>query len=254
MHNERALVTQPKFNEAAWVERLAAALEQVAAAAEPSYSPPPPVIPGPRPIGEYWSALHRGYRALAARAKHDPTALIQFKESRLWVKTDPNEAMAILRDHPLIKSGLNGSGKNGGFSIWLLNKGVSLGLKSLVLSLAKLSVKEGGEEAARRLHRFLTALANGAVPAREFTVIHGLVVQTRIDLDSGAYLAPYTEASAEFDLPDEPEPFPETNLPNAAVLVRGLEFGPGVAPPDDGPGLPDVQVAYRFPSSYPCGD
>ena len=68
LHDERESVTHPDFDEAAWIERLAAALEQVAAEAEPSYSPPPPLIPGPRPIGEYWSALHRGYRALAARA------------------------------------------------------------------------------------------------------------------------------------------------------------------------------------------
>ena len=50
-------MTHSIFNEAAWTERLAAALEQVALA---SYSQPPPVIPGPRPIGEYWSALHCG--------------------------------------------------------------------------------------------------------------------------------------------------------------------------------------------------
>ena len=107
-----------------------------------------------------------------------------------------------------------------------------------------------GEEAARRLHRFMTALANGTVPAHEFTVVHGLVVQTRFDLDVGAYLAPYREARAEFDLPDQPEPFPETSLPDAAVLVRGLEFGPSVAPLDDDAGLPNVRIAYHFPGDY----
>ena len=35
-------------------------------------------------------------------------------------------------------------------------------------------------------------------------------------------------ARVEFDLPDEPEPFPKTSYPNAAVLVRGLIYGPGV--------------------------
>ena len=168
----------------------------------------------------------------------------------MWVETDPAEAMNILREHPLMKSGLKGSGKNEEFGFRLLNKRVGLGLKSLVLSLAKLSVKEGGEEAARRLHRFMTALANGAVPAHEFTLVHGLVVQTRFDLDVGAYLAPYGEARAEFDLPGQPEPFPETSLPDAAVLVRGLEFGPGVAPLDDDAGLPNVRIAYHFPGDY----
>ena len=55
---------------------------------------------------------------------------------------------------------------------------------------------------------------------------------------------------AEFGLPDEPEPLSETSLPNAAVLVRSLEYGPGLAPPDDDTGLPDVQVASRFPADY----
>ena len=243
-------MTHPDFNEAAWIERLAAALEQVAAEAEPSYYPPPPAMPGPRPIGEYWSALHRGYRALAARAKHDPTASIHFKESHLWVKTDPAEAMTILREHPLIESGLRGSGKSEVAVFRILNGGFSSSLKSLVARLAKLSVKEGGEEAARRLHRYLTAGANGTVPAYEITVIHGMVVKTRFNLDEGAYLAPYADAREEFGLPDEPEPLSQTSFPDAAVLVRGLEYGPGVVPPGDIDGLPDVQVAYRFPADY----
>ena len=183
-------MTHPDFNEAAWIERLAADLEQVAAEAEPSYSPPPPAIHGLRPVGEYWSALHRGYRSLAERAKHDPTASIQFKASRLRVETDPVDAIDILRGHPLIEPGLRGSGKSEEVVFRILNGGFSSTSKGLVASLAKLSVKEGGEEAARRLHRYLAAGANGTVPAYEITVIHGLVVKTRFNLDAGASLAP----------------------------------------------------------------
>ena len=91
---------------------------------------------------------HREYRALAARAKLDPSVSKRFKESRLSIDRDPCEAMSILRAHPLMESGLNGSGKNEGFGFWLLNNRVGLSFKSLVLSLAKLSVREGGEEAA----------------------------------------------------------------------------------------------------------
>ena len=228
-------MTHPDFNEATWVERLAAALEQVAAEARPSYSPPPPSIPGLRPIGEYSSALHRGYRALAARAKYDPKASIQFKASHLWVDGVPVEAMAILREHPFIKPGLEGSGENERLRVSMLNTMGSSSLESLVSCLAKLSIKEGGEEAARRLHRYLTAGANGTVPAYEITVIHGLVVKTLFNLDAGAYLAPYGDARVEFGLPDEPEPLSETSHPNAAVLVRSLEYGPSIGRPDAGP-------------------
>ena len=150
----------------------------------------------------------------------------------------------------MIEPGLRGSGKSEEVVFRILNGGFSSNLKSLVASLAKLSVKEGGEEAARRLHRYLTAGATETIPACEITVIHGLVVKTRFDLDAGAYLAPYADARAEFGLPDEPEPLSQTSFPDAVVLVRSLEYGPGVAPTDDGAGLPDVQVAYRFPADY----
>ena len=242
----------PHFDEASWVERLANALEQVAAGARPSYSPHPPEIRGMRPIDESWAALHRGYRALAARAKLDPAASIQFKESHLWVKAHPSEAIAVVREHPLIKPGLEGSGKNEAVRFETLNTSHLSDLESLVSYLAKLSVKEGGEEAARRLHCYLTAGANATLPAYEITVLHGLVVRTRFDLDMGAYLAPYREAEAKFDLPEEPEPWPKTSFPDAAVLVRSLEYGPGVAPPRDDADLPDVQIAYRFPADYRC--
>ena len=116
--------------------------------------------------------------------------------------------------------------------------------------LAKLSIKEGGEEAARRLHCYLTAGASATVPATEITVIHGLVVKTRFNLDAGAYLAPYADAREEFGLPDEPEPFPKTSFPDAAVLVRGLEYGPGVAPVYDDNLPPVVQISYRFPADH----
>ena len=243
-------MTHLDFNEEAWTERLAAALEHVAAEAEPSYSPIPTDIPRSSRIDEYWSALHRGYRALAARAKHDPTASIQFKKSYLWVETDPVEAMAILQEHPLMKRGLRGSGSNDVVRLMILNRQPSSELKWLVSCLAKLSVKEGGPEVARRLHRYLTAGANGTLPAYEITVIHGLVVKTRFNLDADAYLAPYADARAEFGLPDEPEPMSKTSYPDAAVLVRSLEYGPGVASTDDDAALDDVQVSYRFPVEY----
>ena len=245
-------MTDPDFDERAWIERLSVALEAVAANARPSYSPLPPEMMRSGPTGERWAALHRGYWALAARAKRDPIAMSQFDKSHLWLDTDPVEARAILREHPLIQPGLVGSGKDEGVRFRLLNGEHRSDLKFLVTSLAKLSVKEGGEEAARRLHRYLTAGASAGIPAHEITVLHGLVVAGRIDLEHEAYLTTYEHARIEFDLPDEPEPFPKASYPNAAVLVRGLRYGPGVAPVDDdaGPDPPHVQISYEFPTKY----
>ena len=243
-------MTHSSFNEATWVERLAVALEQVAAAARPSYHPHPTDLGGYSSPEERQSALRRAYRALAARAKDDSTASIQFKESYLQVNEDPVEAMAILREHPLIESALEGSGRDESVGLRILGTTFRATLKGFVVRLAKLSIKEGGKEAALRLHRYLTAGANGTVPAYEITVIHGLVVKTRFTLDAGAYLAPYGDAKAEFGLPDEPEPFSKATLPEPAVLVRSLKYGPGVASLEDDYGLPVVQISYRFPVDY----
>ena len=169
----------------------------------------------------------------------------------MWVRAEPVEAMAILRDHPLMEPGLEGSGKNEGVRFSIVGRMFRADLRGLVSALARLSIKEGGEEAARRLHRYLTAGANATVPANEFTVLHGLVVNGRFNLGMGADLSPYRDAMAEFGLPDEPEPLSETSLPDAAVLVRSLEYGPGLAPPEDDTDMPDVQVAYRFPRRLP---
>ena len=116
-------MTHQDFNEAAWIERLATALEHVAAAARPSYSPLPPELPRSGLIHEYQTILHRGYRALAARAKHDPTASIQFKESHLWIDKEPAEAMTILRKHPFTRPRLLGSGENEAVGFRILNRG-----------------------------------------------------------------------------------------------------------------------------------
>ena len=76
----------------------------------------------PGPTNERSAALHRGYRVLAARAKHDPIAASQFGESILWLNTHHVEAWAILREHPLMKPGLEGSGRNEAVRFRALNK------------------------------------------------------------------------------------------------------------------------------------
>ena len=243
-------VIPPNFREATWIERLAISLEQVAADARPSYYPLPTELGGYGSSDERWSALRRGYRDLAARAKYDSTAAVQFKESHLRVDAHPAEAIAILRDHPLIEPGLEGSVGDEAVQLRTVNKEHRAGLMSLVLCLAKLTVKEGGEEAARRLHCYLTAGANGTLPAVEVTVIHGLVVKTRFPLGAGAYLATYEDVKTGLNLPDEPEPLSKTSYSNAAVLVRAFEYGPGVAPPGGHDDLPYAQVTYGFPAHY----
>lgn len=241
-------MTPTNFDEVAWIRRFGAVLEEVAANARPQYSPQPPEIRGVLPIKVARSLLHQGYRSLAARAKHDAASLRQFNKSRLWLQADPVEARAILAEHPLAKTWLLPPG--GDKTVMILNRSYGPEEAWLVKCLAKLAVKEGGKETARRLHRFLTAMADGSVPADEIIVFHGLTVPERVDLGRAAYLAPYGYARTTFGLPEEPEPFPETSTPDAAVLVRSVQCGPSVQSRHDGPGLPPTQASYRFPLDY----
>ena len=190
------------------------------------------------------------YQRLAARATQDRTAWKQFNESHLWVRTDPAEARAILREHALLKPWVVGSGKDEAVEIRILNGSRRAGLTGLVTCLAKLAVKEGGEGAAQRMHEFLTAAADARIPADEIIVVHGLLVTEAVELGSGARLAPYEDARIEFDLPEDPEPFQKKPTPNAAVLVRSLKFGPGIGRPGEERGLADMYVGYGFPTNY----
>ena len=253
------------FNAADWIGRLAAVLEDVAAQARPAF-PFSPETPHYGPLDEYWPSIHRQYRDLAARAKHDPAAAKLFAESHLWLKSDPAEARAILREHPLLRPGLIGSGKREGVGFMLpTHDWFHVDLKSLVSHLAKRAMKDSGEQAAQLLHRYLTAGAEANLPAYEIALLHGLKLDRRFDLGSEAYLAPYEDAKATYGLPDEPEKWlngagrnpSRSNRPvSTAALVRSLRWGPGVAPPPDGDFSNKShracapKVKYRFPGDY----
>ena len=252
------------FNAAAWIGRLAAALEDVVAQARPAF-PFSPETPHCGPLDEYWPNINQQYRDLAARAKHDLAAAQLFAESPLWLKSDPVEARAILREHPLLRPGLIGSGKREGIGFIMAKRDwFHVELKSLVSQLAKRAMKESSEQAAQLLHRYLTAGAEVNLPAYEITILHGLKLDRRFDLGRDAYLAPYADAKATYSLPDEPEQWlnytgrnpRRLNRPvGTTALVRGLRWGPGVAPSPDERDFSTSRacapkVKYRFPDDY----
>ncbi|MXW78225.1 MAG: hypothetical protein F4Z57_04410 [Gemmatimonadetes bacterium] len=246
------------FNAADWIDRLAAALEDVAAQARPAF-PFSLETPHYGPLDEYWPSIHRQYRDLAARAKHDPAAEQLFAESPLWLKSDPIEARAILREHPLLRLGLIGSGKCEGVGFILATRDwFHVELKSLVSHLAKRAMKDSGEQAAQLLHRYLTAGAEANLPAYEITLLHGLKLDRRFDLGRDAYLAPYADVRATYGLPDEPEnqnPNRSNHPVRTTALVRSLRWGPGVAPPLDSGDFSTScacipKVKYCFPGDY----
>ena len=241
------------FNAADWIDRLAAALEDVAAQARPAF-PFSPETPHYGPLDEYWPSINQQYRDLAGRAKHDPDAAQLFAKSHLWLKSDPIAARAILREHPLLRPGLIGAGKRTGVGFILpTHDWFHVELKSLIAHLAKRTMKDSGEQAAHLLHRYLTAGAEANLPAYEITLLHGLKLDRRFDLGRDAYLAPYADAKATYDLPDAPEnqnPSRSNHPVRPTALVRSLRWGPGVAPSPDDAEARAPKVKYRFPGDY----
>ena len=252
------------FNAVDWIDRLATALEDVVAQARPAF-PFSPEIPHYGPLDEYWSSINQQYRELAARAKHDPAAAQLFAESPLWLKSDPVEARAILREHPLLRPGLIGLSKREGVGFILPTcDWFHVDLKSLVSHLAKRAMEDSGEQAAQLLHRYLTAGEEANLPAYEITLLHGLKLDRRFDLGRDAYLAPYADAKATYGLPDEPEQWLDGTSQNpnrsdrslrTTALVRGLRWGPGVAPSSDSGDFSTsracaLKVKYCFPGDY----
>ena len=253
-------MSQSEFDKRDWATRLGKTLEQVAAGSCPGGFPfRTEHLPNPGPISLYEEEEHRQFRQLAARAKHDRHASELFEKSHLRFDSVPPEVTSILREHPLLERCWSRLGSRDGFHLQVFLSGSQVGLKSLVGNLAKSSVKLGGERVATMLHRFLVAGAHTRLHAHEITVLHGLIVDERIDLGSGAYLASYEEGRSQFDLPDEPE-FQSSEMikhlgrfnrwPSRAVLVRLVAWG-GLAPCDCPAGENrSPNVKYRFPGRY----
>ena len=252
---------QPEFDKSDWVSRLGAALEKIAAHTRPSgFSPVTAHLPNPGPIDLYDREVHRQYRELAARARHDQRASELFDESFLWLDSVPPDITAILRAHPLLNGVWSRSDVCGGFHWQRLHGGGHVDLRFLVANLAKASVKLGGERVATMLHRYLVAGEHGRLPAHEVTVLHGLIVDDQVDLGPGSYLASYDSVKTRFGLPEDPEPWLSqmglqpgrwSHSTSRSVLVRSVAWGPGVTTGRCPVGEDSVlKLRYRFPDTY----
>lgn len=251
-------MSKDTFNYRDWINRLGAALEQVAADIQPTGIPfRTEHLPNPGPIDLYDEEIRRQYRQLAARARHDPHASALFDKSSLWLDTVPPDVIAILQEHPVLQRLWSGPDSQDGFYFQRILSSGHVDLKSLVSYLAKSSVKSGGKRVATTLHRFLVAGEHKRLHAHEIIVLHGLLVDKHIDLGPGAYLASYEAVKMRFDLPDDPEEWLERsglqpgrlNRSTAlSVLVRSVSWGPGVSPSASPTGDDQLRnPQYRFP-------
>lgn len=111
-----------------------------------------------------------------------------------------DEAASILGEHPLLQEVVADS-EDATFRYIFLTLSGPASLSSVAGSLSRLAIKEGGEEAAKRMHRYLVDGANHSLPAHEVAVFHGLTVDRCFELASDAYLAPYAHAKERWECP-----------------------------------------------------
>ena len=252
-------MTETPFDAEAWIGRLAAALEALAATFEYSLS----LDGGPSRYVRYdeVQALKAEGNRLDALRDAVMAGSVSFNPERF--DSDQAELRAILREHPELRRVSKGTGSD--VSLMILNPlGASLvSSRELVLHLMRLSVASTGTEVARLLHRFLTDGESRQLEAREFVVLYGLKLARRIDLGSGAFLAPLDDRliSQEGLTEREAEQLKtygaagrnfQKDSGGSSVFVRDLHWGPGVArAPDEPRPDPDkidsAEVTYRFP-------
>ena len=135
-------------------------------------------------------------------------------------------------------------------------------LSALAIRLAKAGVQLGGAGAATLLHQYLTDGAETRLRGHEVIVIHGLTVDSRIDLGGGAYLAAYESVGELSGLPDDPDAWLATSpldpgrwnrSKGVAALVRPIFWGPGVIHPQDKRHRPRVRFTFPADCATECG-
>ena len=240
------MTTEAQFDANEWICRLGASLETVAAGSEYSLE-----LEGGRSSNLTREDL---------RAVHDSasghTAISVSVSGKLISRL--TEQHTVLRDHPVLRRALRGTGDNEG--LMFLNPGGECweSTRDLAFHLVRVSAKSTGQNAARLLHRYLTDGESRQLEAREFVVIYGLKIAERIDLGDGSFLAPLDDRfiSQEGFAEEEADKLKtfgvgrrnfQKDSGGSVVFVRDMKWGPGVAPAPKGHQLDLVKVAYRFP-------
>ena len=253
--------TLQRFDRKAWISRFGQALEDTAATARSTGVPFR--IHGSIDIDHRRSEEHRRYREMAELAKTDAYAAKLFDESHLWLDSLPDGVQDLLLEHPVMAQAWSGGSRKGFHRVQVLGSGHA-GVESLIVRLAKLSVKAGGEYTATMLHRFLVAGEGVRLHAHEITVFHGFELDDAVPLGRGAYLASYDAVRERFGLPEDPEswlkqidegldlhPGRLAHASSRAVLVRQVNWGPAVAPCECPTGRDSpLRIRYRFPLDH----
>ena len=133
-----------------------------------------------------------------------------------------------------------------------------VGLKGLIASMVKLTIRTDAKRAASTLHRFLMDGENCKLRAHDITPLYGLELEGCLEIGNGAFLAPWDEVQEMFGLQEDEESeiedrgrsrFPTSFLRANAAFVRELTWGPAVWSTENGESeVPKTE--YRFPVDY----
>ena len=246
-------ISLENFDQKSWIHRLGNFLEDAVAKAR--HTQVPFWFPRSGRIETFNRGALEHYREMAHLANTDPYAAKLFNDSHLWLDDLQEGLLDVLLEHPVLSQAHSGDR----FSfVQSLGRSPS-GAKSLIIYLAKMSARVGGEYAATLLHRFLATGNFTRLHAHEVIVFHGLQFDSPIPLGGGAFLASYDHARERFGLPWDPEPWitrrtaglnpgriARTSSP--AVLARPFRWGIAPTPrnnANDNDSL--AHIESRFP-------
>ena len=242
-------MTDSPFDADEWIDRLGASLDALAADVKFSFS-------SDDGQGPYLTLDQiRAHHEQAGRSSRIPGSMVP---SGVQWTGNLDEQRAILRDHPVLRRALNGTGEEESLLLLMPMQGALISSHDLVLSLLRRTAKSSGQETARLLHRYLTDGEARQLEAREFVVLYGLKLTGRIDLGSGSFLALLDdrflseEGFGEFEA-DRLTSFGadrrdfQTDTGGSSVLVRDLTWGPGIAPVSGARNTDTAKISHAFP-------
>ena len=223
-----------------WIGTMGASLSELATKAIPLR-----VKPSGASVGNwehYGRYSYEEYLSLAENsAEGDLDSKEEFDRTHIWFDEEPGEVESLLREHPVVSQALEGSGQGQAVEVFGIANSNTVELRTFVDHLIKLTFGSGGECAAGVLHGVLTLGEACELKGYEITVFNGLKLDRRIDVATGAFLAPYHEVVATSgEFPSESPRHvraevryyhPSADVPEgSAALVRELTWGPAIAP------------------------
>ena len=210
------------FDGAAWVGQLAEALASLAQSVTASRINMPLLT-------------NEAYHELAGHAVSHPEARARFESYHPNLESDPTETVEVLRSHPTIESALAESPGHEAVMMTTPTSAFRVELTRLATNLTRAAVRRrSATAAAETLRRYLEMSDSHQLPGYEITLLRGLEVDGKFDLNKGTFIASYDELTSLgllTDREDAPwDDYTDYRALEAVALVRTLAWGPGVAP------------------------